>query len=120
MHDLTRASDLTAANNQIKMLSDRLVEARKMLAQCQIEFEVETSPDFDIIITAMKPYGGGGVRKTLSKETCLYYAQDAVTLVDSLVDEIVEALLVPQLKEALRPKLSRALDSLSKLQGKKL
>lgn len=120
MHDLARASDLTAANNQIKMLSDRLAEARALLAQCQVEFEVETSADFEIVITAMKPHGGGGVRKTLSKETCLYYAGDPGTLVDSVVDEIIEALLVPQLREALRPKLSRALQSLSNLQGKKL
>ena len=120
MHDLARASDLTAANNTIKVLNSRLAEARQVLSRYQIEFEVETSAEFDITITAVKPYGGGGVRKMLSKESCLYFAGDPETLVDSVVSEIVDALIVPQLKEDLSPKLSRALKSIQTLQDKKL
>ena len=120
MHDLVRASDLAAANNTIKVLNERLSEARALLSQYQIEFEVEVEPGFVVVITARKPHGGGGVRKTLSKEECLYFASDPGTLAHSVVSEIVEALLIPHLTSQLSPLLSRALQSVKALQVSKL
>lgn len=120
MDEHGRAADMTEALNTIKVLNERLQEAAKQLALFKIDFNIEIVQEtLDVKITAIKPYGGGGVIKTVPKNIALYYKDDVASLTDSVVDEIVDALLKPMLKAQLQQPLARALNNVYITESKK-
>jgi len=119
MQDTTRMSDITEAQNTIKVLNERLQEMAKQLSQFKIDFTVEIVQEtFDIKITAVKPFGGGGVIKTVPKQIALYYKDDISSLVENVIEEFFDVLLKPILKNELTPITTRAIRNLSIMESK--
>lgn len=111
-------SEDVESKNIIKNLEQRLNEALRSLSQFKVDLSVEIeSSTFDLKITALKPYGGGGFIKTVPHKIALYYADDVSTLVEEVLEEVFEVLLKPVLKQNFMPVLSRALTNVS-IKGK--
>lgn len=111
-------SEDVESKNIIKNLEQRLNDSLRSLSQFKVDFGVEIEPStFDVKITALKPYGGGGFIKTIPHNIALYYADDASTLVDEVLEEVFVVLLKPVLKQNFMPVLSRALVNVS-IKGK--
>ena len=119
MQDAAHISDITEAQNTIKVLNERLNEMAKYLSMFKVDFSAEiVQATFDIKITAVKPFGGGGVIKTIPKQIALYYKDDIPSLVDTIIDEIFNVLIKPVLKNELTPIATRAIKNLSIMENK--
>jgi hypothetical protein len=74
-----------------------------------IEFDVEVDANtHDIRVTAVKPYGGNGIIKTISLEQVMYFKDDVQGLTQLIVEEIFDVLLREQMYNQLHGALSRA------------
>lgn len=123
MNDLpgSRAGESTALEAGIKVLREKLTVAAGDLAKWKIEFEVDVIPgSLDLKITARKPFGGGGIIKTIPRETVLYYMNDVASLIDMVTEQVYEHLLKELIKEELTEKISRRVTNIRVMIGKKL
>jgi len=119
MNDSYRSGDIVAAMSKIAALEAQLAAARAELARWKIEFSVDIVPEtLDVVVTAVKPFGGGGVRKTLAHADIEYYAYDKLTLIGEVGDEIYSAMLKEVVAQELNPKLARAVDTVTGLNKK--
>lgn len=120
MEDLTRLSDITEARRIIKIQTEKLNEATAELSKYQIEFEVEVDmTTLDIRIKAMKPHGGGGLIKTISKDDALYFALDTQSLTEMVVADVQRVLLKDHMYNLLHDKLQRAIANVQMIEAKK-
>jgi hypothetical protein len=109
MNELSRIEDMTEALTKIRLQTEKLKELQLLLSQWQIEFDVTVSMEpIAIEIRAIKPHGGKGLIKTISYDDILYYSQDVQGMVEVITQDIIDALLKPQIKEALASKVSKA------------
>lgn len=120
MSELSNIGELTDALTTIRVQTDRMLQMAEDLKKWKVEWTVEIVPStFEIKVTAMKPFGGGGVIKTISKEDALYYQNDPNSLADSVAEEVFDAILKDVFRKELRDKLSRALLVASKMDEKR-
>lgn len=118
MSEIFRASDETELLKTIKMQLDKIKNYTEELSRYKIDFEVEVDEDFSIKIKAIKPFGGGGVIKTITKQTALYYAKDVSTLTDEIIEEVYNVLLKDILRVQLMPMLARAISNVNVMESK--
>lgn len=101
---------ITEALTKIKSQGDKLQECYEQLSKWKLEFSFETDPaTLEVKIKAMKPYGGGGVIRTLTKEDVLHYADDMDTLIREVSEQFYDVLLKKQIFEQLAPDARRVL-----------
>lgn len=101
---------ITEALTKIKAQGDKLQECYAELAKWKLEFTFETDPaTLEVKIKALKPFGGGGVIRTLTKEDVLHYADDPDTLIREVAEQFYEVLLKKQIFEALYAPARRVL-----------
>lgn len=109
-------AELTDALTTVRAQADKLVTFASDLKEWKIEWTVEIQPsDLSIVVTAMKPFGGGGVRKTISKDDAMYYVSDPATLVKEIAEEVYVAILRDVVQKELGEKLPRALNTVARL-----
>ena len=119
MTDSQRHGDATATQATLRILTQQLKQAQEVLSRWKVDFTVEVDgATLDIRVTALKPYGGGGVIKTIQKSTVLYYSDDRASLIQSVVQEIFEALLRDELVEALNVPLTSAVQTVLQVNNK--
>jgi hypothetical protein len=103
---------ITEALTMIKAQGDKLKECYEQLAKWKLEFSFETDPTtLEVKIKALKPFGGGGVIRTLTKEDILHYANDMDTLIREVAEQFYEVLLKKQIFEELAPGARRVLEN---------
>lgn len=115
MEDLNRSAEATAHINTIKVLQDRLAEANRDLRSWKINFEFEVTEALGVKITATKPFGGGGIIKTLSAQDVQFWASDVPGLCEDLAEEFMHLLLKDVLKNAMTESLARSINNAYKL-----
>ncbi len=83
---------------KIKVQNERLSEANADLSKWKIGFSFEVDANtFDVKVTALKPHGGGGVIRTVTKEELMRYADDPDTLLREIAEQFYEVLLKEQI-----------------------
>lgn len=112
---------ITEALTKIKAQGDKLQECYAELAKWKLEFTFETDPaTLEVKIKAVKPYGGGGVIRTLTKQDVMHYADDPDTLIREVAEQFYDVLLKQQIFEALQPNARRVLTNTIQLAKKSL
>lgn len=104
MEDLIRASNLTAAMQDIKTLKEQLHAAQADLAHWKILVGgeiVSVGEGFQLKINVSKPDGRGFI-KTISHEDILYYVEDPEALITQIVEDVHNQLF----KDAIRNELA--------------
>lgn len=118
MEEIVRSSDITGAMRQLKALSTLLNEATEELKRWQIAVDVQVIPDsFDLKVTVTKP-GGDGFIKTVPKEDVFYYGSDVEGLIDSVIADIFDKLIRPEIRNEIGTKIARASKNVLALSGK--
>lgn len=106
--DVTRNSDLMAAENTINALQNQLTASKVLLQKYHLNFEVELKPDFSVRVRVTRLDGKGFI-KTIPVEDIQYYSSDIETLINQIVDDTVDNLVKIQIKNDLSPVLTRAI-----------
>jgi len=119
MQEFSRSSDETEAIRAVKILKEKLVEANTLLSKWMIELDANIDArELSISITIKKPFGGGGIIKTISRQDAEYFASDISSLVNEIVDQIFELLYRQQIYDDLHDKLFLAIRNVNKMSNK--
>lgn len=119
MEDLVRASDLTEAMTTLKAMSNKLIKAVEDVGlwKVEISYEVVTS-NLDFKITVKKGNGNGFI-KTISFQDAMYYQNDPNTLAEQIIDDIIDNLYKPQLRQMIQPSIEKSIKNICLMSGKK-
>lgn len=115
MEDLVRASDITDAMTTIRVQKDKIVEALDELSKWKIETTVEIVPETLELRVTVQKLNGQGFIKTFTKEEALYYERDPNTMVQNVIELIVERLVTPVLVDELSLTIKHALQNIGKI-----
>lgn len=103
---------ITEAQAKIRIQNEKLAEAHYDLSKWKVEFTFDVNPTtFEMKITAMKPFGGGGAIRTVTKDEIQYYDGDYDTLIRGICEQFYESLLKDQLFNSLAPNARLALSN---------
>jgi hypothetical protein len=120
MQDVTKMTEITEAQNTVRVLTERLNAANLYLSRYMVEFDARVNSDnLDIEISVKKPLNGGGMIKTIPKEISLYYKNDVSSLAETICEEIFLVLLKNELKKDLMQELTRAVVNVALMDSKK-
>lgn len=119
MEDLIRASDLTEAMTTLKAMSNKLIAAVEDVNQWKVEITYEVVPstlDFKINV---KKGNGNGFIKTIKFEDIQYYSNDPDSLTELLINDIINNLYKPQLRQMIQAPMTRSVKNICLMSGKK-
>jgi hypothetical protein len=119
MEDLVRASDLTEAMTNLKAMSAKLVAAVEDVGLWKVDISYEVVPStLDFKITVKKGNGNGFI-KTVPFADTKYYENDPDSLAEQLIDDILDKLYKPQLRQAIQAPMTRAVKNICLMAEKK-
>lgn len=112
----TRNSEILDLADQLSSLSQRFVKATNDLGRWKLNFDMVVNPVDSVV--ELKVYKDGnvaGIIKTLTFDDILEFADDIDTLANEVSDQIIELLLQPQIRTAVKQKLNDALPNVIKI-----
>lgn len=111
-----RPSKELSIEQTISTLKRQLADLKLASGKWMVKLDVSLQEDFSILVTATTG-AGKGVRQIISKSEIEYIRHDQVVFINSLADNITEALINSVLREELAPALSAAISNSLKFAG---
>jgi hypothetical protein len=113
--ELVRASDLVEAQSAQRIQGKQLQETADELGRWKIEIQSEVNPaDFSLKLTIRKP-NGQGIIKTIPKDDVIYYENDIPSLIEIVTNDIIQNLLIKQIREDIEQTLVNSVRNIVKL-----